>query len=192
MATFDLRMEARVRAADGVTLGRIWAMLLEKRGRDYAVTHLSIEGGALERDALLPFALVREASDQEVVLAVTKAEALASAVAQAPVGSIPLRRNDPVHAVDARLGHIRGFFVNEAGVLSDILLNDEVDCRLSMTSIRSIDAIEPHRIDLWSRISAMGELMKPPQAFYAPVELRNEQEVEHGLHGAPGSHGQHG
>lgn len=192
MAIFDLRMEARVRAADGETLGRIWAMLLEKRGRDYAVSHLSIEGGALERDALLPFTLVREASDQEVVLAVTKAEALAGAVDQAPTGSIPLLRNDPVYAVDARLGHIRGFFVNEAGVLSDILLNDEVDCRLSMTSIRSIDGIEPHRIDLWSRISAMGELMKPPQAFYAPVELRNEREVEHSLHGAPGSHGQHG
>lgn len=192
MATLDVRMEALVRGSDGETLGRIWAMLLAKQGRDYAVTHLLIEGGALERDALLPFELVRDSSDQVLTLKAPKATALAQAVLEPPAGAMLLRRNDPVYAVDARLGHIRGFFVNEAGTISDILLNDEVDCRLSMTSIRAVDTIEPHRIDLWSRISAMGELMKPPQAFYAPVELRSEEEVAHAVHGAPGSHGQHG
>lgn len=192
MGTLDVRMEALVRGSDGGTLGRVWAMLVAKQGRDYAFTHLSIAGGALERDTLLPFTLIRDASDQVLTLTVPKTAARTSAIAQAPEGSFLLRRNDPVYAVDARLGHIRGFLVNETGVISDILLNDEVDCRLSMTSARSIDSIDQHRIDLWNRISAMGELMKPPQAFYAPVELRSEREIEHGVHGSPGSHGQHG
>jgi hypothetical protein len=40
-----------------------------------------------------------------------------------------------------------------------------------------VDDIEAHRIDLASRIAAMGELLKPPQAFYEPVELRSEEEL---------------
>ncbi len=55
-----------------------------------------------------------------------------------------------------------------------------------MTSIRSVDAIEPHRIQIGSRIGAMGELLKPPQAFYEPVELRQDEELLHGAHGQHG------
>ena len=56
-----------------------------------------------------------------------------------------------------------------------------------VVSIRSVDDLLPHRIDLNSRIAAMGELLKPPQAFYQPVELRDEEELlGHGHHA--GSH----
>lgn len=189
MATLDIRMEATVRGSDGETLGRIWAMLLGVQGRDYYLTHFLVEGGALERDALLPFSLIAASSGQEVLLRVTKQEALAGIVSTVPEGSIPLRRNDRVHAVDARLGHIRGFYTDETGKISDILINDEVARQLSTTSIRSVEEIAPHKIQLGDRIAAMGELLKPPQAFYEPVELRSEEELLHHIHGVPGAHG---
>ena len=192
MATADVRMEATVRCNDGAVLGRVWAMLLAKRERDYYLTHLLVEGGAYRRDALLPFELVAVSSGQELLLRVDQEQALARAVSDTPDGSIPMRRNDPVYAVDARLGQLRGVYVDENGKISDLLINDEVARLLSMTSIRSVDAIEPHRIQIGSRIGAMGELLKPPQAFYEPVELRGEEEMLHGVHGSPGSHGQHG
>jgi hypothetical protein len=192
MATADVRMEATVRCNDGGVLGRVWAMLLEKRERDYFLTHLLVEGGAYRRDALMPFSLIAASSGQEVLLRVNEQEALAAAESGTPEGSIPMRRNDPVYAIDARLGHVRGFYVDETGKISDLLVNDEVARQLSMTSIRSVDAIEPHRIQLGSRIGAMGELLKPPQAFYEPVELRSDEELLHGLPGVPGAHGQHG
>ncbi|HET8629429.1 MAG TPA: hypothetical protein VFL91_18575 [Thermomicrobiales bacterium] len=189
MAILDVRMEATVRGSDGETLGRVWEMLLGREGRDYQLTHLLVEGGAFQRDALLPFALVGLSSGQQIQLRVTRAEALARAETTMPEGAIPLRRNDPVYAVDARLGHIRGFYVSESGKVDSLLINDEVACRLSMTSVRSVDALEPHQIQLGSRIAAMGELLKPPQAFYEPVELRKEDEL---VHGHPGSRGTHG
>jgi hypothetical protein len=187
MATMDVRMEAVVRGADDETLGRIWGMIIKQEGRDTLLTHLMIEGGARERDAILPFRFVAWSSDQQVILATGKTEALAGAVAEEPAESVVLFRNDPVYAVDARLGHIRGFYVNEQGKISDLLINDEVGCRLGMVSVRTVDYIEPHRIDLNSRIGAMGELLKPPQAFYQPVELRSEEELL--SHGHPA--GQH-
>lgn len=188
MAAMDVRMEATVRGSDGETLGRVWAMLLGKEGRDLLLTHLLVEGGAFERDALLPFALVALSSDQLVQLRVTKADALARAEADGPEGGVEIHRNDPVYAIDARLGHVRGFYVDEAGKISDLLINDEVACRLSMVSIRTLDEITPHRIDLNSRIGAMGELLKPPQAFYQPVELRSEEELFGHGHGAAKQH----
>lgn len=184
MATMDVRMEAIVATAGDETLGRIWGMLLGIQGRDTVLTHLLVEGGAFERDALLPFSLVGWSSDQRVVLRGGKAEALANATKEAPEGSLAISRNDPIYAVDARLGHVRGFYVDEAGKISDILINDEVGCRLSMVSIRSVDELLPHRIDLNSRIAAMGELLKPPQAFYQPVELRDEEELLGHAHAA--------
>ena len=192
MATMDVRMEATVFGSDGESLGRVWSMLLPRRERDYLVTHLLVEGGAFERDSLVPFALVAACSDQRIILRVVKQEAVASTESDAPEGSISLRRNDPVWAVDARLGHIRGFYTDESGKIDALLINDEVASRLSMTNIRSVEAITPHRIQLNDRIAAMGELLKPPQAFYEPVELRDEEEVLHGAHGVPGAHGQHG
>ena len=45
------------------TLGRVWGMLLGTQGRDTVVTHLLVEGGAFERDTLLPFQLVGWSSD---------------------------------------------------------------------------------------------------------------------------------
>ena len=177
MASMDVRMESIVVGSDDETLGRVWGMLLGTQGRDTVVTHLIVEGGAFERDTLLPFALVNWSSDQQVILRVRKQEAIASTTKDAPEGSIPISRNDPIHAVDARLGHVRGFYVDEAGKVSDILINDEVASRLSMVSIRSVDDLMPHRIELNSRIAAMGELLKPPQAFYEPVELRDEEEL---------------
>jgi hypothetical protein len=185
MATMDVRMEAVVSGSDDETLGRVWGMLLGTQGRDTMVTHLLVEGGAFERDTLLPFQLVGWSSDQRVILRVRKDEALAGATNEAPEGGIPIARNDPIYAVDARLGHVRGFYVDERGVVSDILINDEVASRLSMVSVRSVDDLMPHRIDLNSRIAAMGELLKPPQAFYEPVELRDEEELlGHGHHAA--------
>lgn len=177
MATMDLRMEAIVVSSDQQTLGRVWGMLLGSAGRDTVVTHLFVEGGAFERDSLLPFSVVSWSGDQQIDLRTSKDEALSEAVTTAPAGSIAITRNDPVYAVDARLGHVRGFYVDETGKISDILINDEVGCRLVMVSIRSVDDLLPHRIDLNSRIAAMGEMMKPPQAFYAPVELRSEEEI---------------
>ena len=188
MATMDLRMEATVRGSDGETLGRVWAMLLAREGRDLLLTHLLVEGGAFERDALLPFALVAASSDQLVQLRVSKADALASAEPDGPEGSVEIYRDDPVYAIDARLGHVRGFYVDEAGKISDLLINDEVARRLSMVSIRTVDEITPHRIDLNNRIGAMGELLKPPQAFYQPVELRSEEELFGHGHGAAKQH----
>jgi uncharacterized protein YrrD len=186
MATADVRMEATVRANDGGVLGRVWAMLLARRERDYYLTHLLVEGGAYRRDALLPFDLIAASSSQEVLLRVGQEQARARAEADTPEGSIPMRRNDLVYAVDARLGQLRGVYVDESGKISDLLINDEVARQLSMTSIRSVDAIEPHRIQIGSRIGAMGELLKPPQAFYEPVELRSEEELLHGAHGQHG------
>jgi hypothetical protein len=177
MATMDVRMEAIVRGADDETLGRVWGMIIKQEGRDTLLTHLMVEGGARERDAILPFRFVGWSSDQQVILATSKTEALASALTEEPAESVALFRNDPVYAVDARLGHIRGFFVDEQGKISDLLINDEVASRLSMVSVRTVDYIEPHRIDLNTRIGAMGELLKPPQAFYQPVELRSEEEL---------------
>ncbi len=177
MASMDVRMEAVVVGSDDETLGRVWGMLLGTQGRDTVVTHLIVEGGAFERDALLPFALVGWSSDQRVILRATKLAAVAGATKDAPADGIAITRNDPIYAVDARLGHVRGFYVDEAGKVSDILINDEVASRLSMVSIRSVDDLLPHRIELNSRISAMGELLKPPQAFYEPVELRDEEEL---------------
>ncbi len=184
----DVRMEAAVRGADGGTLGRVWAMLIAKRDRDVVLTHLLVEGGAFERDALLPFALVGASSGQEIQLRVSKAEALARAEAREPEDSALIYRNDPVHAVDARLGQVRGFYVDEAGKISDILINDEVSRLLSMVSIRAVDEISPHEIQLNSRIGAMGELLKPPQAFYKPVELRREEELFGHGHGSARHH----
>ncbi len=183
MASMDVRMEAIVVGSDDETLGRVWGMLLGTQGRDTVLTHLIVEGGAFERDTLLPFALVNWSSDQRVILRVRKDEAIASATKEAPEGSIPISRNDPIHAVDARLGHVRGFYVDETGKVSDILINDEVASRLSMVSIRSVDDLLPHRIELNSRIAAMGELLKPTQAFYEPVELRSEEELLGHHHG---------
>lgn len=177
MASMDVRMEAIVVGSDDEILGRVWGMLLGVQGRDTVLTHLLVEGGAFERDALLPFALVGWSSDQRIILRVSKDEALASTTKEAPAGSIPFSRNDPIHAVDARLGRIRGFYVDANGTISDILINDEVASRLSTVSIRSVDDLMPHRIDLNSRIAAMGELLKPTQAFYEPVELRDEEEL---------------
>lgn len=191
MAVMDIRMEAVVRGSDGEALGRVWGMLVGRQGRDYVLTHLLIEGGAFERDSLVPFALIGAVSDQEIRLRVPKREALAGVETGEPEGAIPLYRNDPIYAVDARLGHIRGFYLDEQGKISDLLVNDEVASRLSMTSIRSVDALDPHRIELGSRIAAMGELLKPPQAFYEPVELRSEEELLHSVHGVPGAHGSH-
>ena len=187
MATMDVRMEAVVRGSDDETLGRVWGMIIAQQGRDTVLTHLMIEGGAFERDALLPFRFVGWSSDQQIILRVSKTEALAGAESGEPADSIVLFRNDPVRAVDARLGHIRGFYVNEQGKISDLLINDEVASRLSMVSVRTVDYLEPHLIELNTRIGAMGELMKPAQAFYAPVELRSEEELLH--HGHPA--GQH-
>ncbi len=186
MATMDVRMEAIVATRDDETLGRVWGMLLMVQGRDTVLTHLLVEGGAFERDTLLPFNLVGWSSDQRVILRVGKIEALANATKEAPEGSVAISRNDPIHAVDARLGRVRGFYVDETGKISDILINDEVASRLSMVGIRSVDELLPHRIDLNSRIAAMGELLKPPQAFYEPVELRSEEEMLG--HGHPVTH----
>ncbi len=177
MVSMDLRMEAVVVGSDQATLGRVWGMILGQAGRDTVVSHLIVEGGAFERDTVLPFSLVSWSSDQQVILRGSKEAALAGATTGTPEGGIPITRNDPIYAVDARLGHIRGFYVDETGKVSDILINDEVASRLSMVSIRSVDDLLPHRIDLNSRIAAMGELLKPPQAFYAPVELRDEEEI---------------
>ena len=177
MATMDIRMEAVVVGSDDETLGRVWGMLLGQQGRDTVVTHLIVEGGAFERDSLLPFALVGWSSDQRVILRAQKRAAVEATVKDVPADGIPITRNDPIYAVDARLGHVRGFYVDEGGKVSDILINDEVASRLSMVSIRSVDELAPHRIDLNSRIAAMGELLKPPQAFYEPVELRDEEEL---------------
>ncbi|MGN6561180.1 MAG: hypothetical protein ACTHMJ_24575 [Thermomicrobiales bacterium] len=177
MATMDVRMEAIVRATDGETLGRVWGMVVRVQGRDTLLTELLVEGGAFERDSVLPFSLVGWSSDQQILLRVTKDEALTQTQTGEPADGIILYRNDPVYAVDARLGHIRGFYVDEGGKISDLLINDEVGRRLSMVSIRGVDDIEAHRIDLASRIAAMGELLKPPQAFYEPVELRSEEEL---------------
>lgn len=188
MATADVRMEAVVRGSDGEVLGRVWAMLVGKQDRDLLLTHLQIEGGAFRRDALIPFKLIGRSSGQELALLVTGAEALRYAEEAAPADTVELRRNDPVYAIDARLGHVRGFYVNEAGKISDLLINDEVDRRLSMVSIRTVDEISPNQIELNSRISAMGELLKPPQAFYQPVELRSEEELFGHGHGAARQH----
>lgn len=184
MATMDVRMEAVVRGADDGTLGRVWGMVIAQQGRDTVLTHLLIEGGAFERDITLPFRFVGWSSDQQVILRVGKAEALAGAESGEPSEGIVLYRNDPVHAIDARLGHIRGFFVNEQGKISDLLINDEVASRLSMVSVRTVDYLEPHLIELNTRIGAMGELLKPPQAFYQPVELRSEEELHGHGHAA--------
>lgn len=187
MATADVRMEAVVRGSDGEMLGRVWAMLVGKEGRDLLLTHLQVEGGAFQRDALIPFELLARSNGQVIELLVTKAEALARA-ATAPEGSVELRRNDPVHAVDARLGHVRGFYVDENGKISDVLINDEVSRQLSMVSVRALDEVSPNRIEVGSRIAAMGELLKPPQAFYEPVELRGEDELLSHSHGATHGH----
>ena len=186
MPIMDVRMEAVVRGSDDETLGRVEGMIIAQQGRDTVLTHLLIEGGAFERDAVLPFKFVGWSSDQQVILRATKAEALAGAERGEPAESIVMHRNDPVFAVDARLGRIRGFYVNEQGKINDLLINDEVASRLSMVSIRTVDYLEPHRIELNTRIGAMGELMKPPQAFYAPVELRSEEELL--AHGHAGQH----
>lgn len=192
MAVMDMRMEATVRGGDGETLGRVWGMLLGKRERDVILTHLLVEGGAFARDALLPFELVARSSDQEIVLRVPRREALVGTEvaeeAEAPKGTIVLHRNDPIHAVDARLGQVRGFYVDESGKVSDILVNDEVSRQLSTVSIRTVDEINSHRIELNSRIGAMGELLKPPQAFYQPVELRGEEELFGHGHAASKQH----
>lgn len=188
MATMDVRMEAIVRGSDDETLGRVWGMILGKRDRDVILTHLLVEGGAFERDALLPFALVGWSSDQQIFLRVTKLDALAGAEQEGPADSAAMTHNDPVYAVDARLGRIRGVYADETGKISDLLINDEVASRLSMVSIRTVDEITPHRIELNSRIAAMGELMKPPQAFYEPVELRSEEELYGHGHGAARGH----
>jgi hypothetical protein len=192
MAVMDVRMEAIVRGSDGETLGRVWGMLLGKRERDVVLTHLLVEGGAFARDALLPFEFVGHSSGQELALRVPKGEALTGTEVQAeeeaPEGTIVLHRNDPIHAIDARLGQIRGFYADEAGKISDLLVNDEVSRQLSMVSIRAVEEINSHRVVLNSRIGAMGELLKPPQAFYQPVELRGEEELFGHGHGAAKQH----
>ncbi len=177
MAIMDVRMEAVVRGSDDETLGRVWGMIIAQQARDTVLTHLLIEGGATERDALLPFRFVGWSSDQQVILKVSKNEALAGVEREQPADGIVLYRNDPVYAVDARMGHIRGFYVSDQGKISDLLINDEIGCRLGAVSIRTIDYLESHRIDLNTRVGALGELIKPPQAFYQPVELRSEEEL---------------
>lgn len=188
MATADVRMEAVVRGSDGEMLGRVWAMLIGKQGRDLVLTHLQVEGGAFQRDALIPFKLLARSSGQQIELLVTKREAMERAEAAPPEDAVELRRNDPVYAVDARLGHVRGFYVNEEGKISDLLINDEVARQLSMVSIRTVDEIAPNQVQLGTRISAMGELLKPPQAFYEPVELRSEAELFGHGHSAAKQH----
>lgn len=176
MATMDVRMEALVCGSDGTTLGRVWAMLLARRGRDIALTHLLVAGGAFERDTLLPFALVARSSGQQIALAVTKRVALAGTATVPPDDAIRFDRNDAVLALDARLGRLRGCYVDEAGTVSDLLINDEVAHQLSLVSIRAVDELSPHRMQLGGRISAMGEMLQPIQAQYQPVELRSEAE----------------
>lgn len=176
MATMEVRMEALVSGNDGATLGRVWAMLLVRRAREIALVQLLVAGGAFERDSVVPFALLVRSSGQQIELAVTKRAALADVAAAPPDGSVRLDRNDAVFALDARLGHLRGCYVEEAGAVSFLLINDELAHQLSLVSVRAIDALEPHRIQLGSRISALGELLRPSQAFYQPVELRSDAE----------------
>ena len=90
MTTMDVRMEALVRGNDDATLGRVWAMLMVKWERDF---------------------LLARSSGQQLELSVTKGTALAGAASVSVAGGIRLDRNDPVFAVDARLGHIRGCYV---------------------------------------------------------------------------------
>ena len=82
-----------------------------------------------------------------------------------PPASVRLDRNDPVFALDARLGHIRGCYVDEAEGVSDLLINDEVPHQLSLVGIRTVDELSPHQVRLRGRVSEMGEMLKPPQAF---------------------------
>lgn len=185
MAIMDVRMEAVVRGSDDETLGRVWGMIIVQQARDTVLTHLMIEGGAFERDALLPFHFVGWSSDQQVILRVSKSEALAGVERQEPADGIILSRNDPVYAVDARMGHIRGFYVSDQGKISDLLINDQISCCLGAVSIHTVDYLESHRIDLNTRVGALGELLKPPQAFYQPVELRGEEELLGHGHAAP-------
>jgi hypothetical protein len=176
MTTMDVRMEALVRGNDGATLGRVWAMLLVKWERDFLLAQVLVAGGAYERDTFVPFVLLARSSGQQLELSVAKGAALAGAATGPVAGSIRLDRNDPVFAVDARLGHIRGCYVTDTGVISDLLINDEVSHQLSLVSMRAVDEISAHQIQLGNRISEMGELLKPPQALYAPVELRRDAE----------------
>jgi hypothetical protein len=176
MATMDVRMEALVRGNDGATLGRVWAMLVVKQERDFLLAQVLVAGGAYEIDTFVPFALLARSSGQQLALSVTKGAALAGAAIVPVAGGIRLDRNDPVFAVDARLGHIRGCYVTATGVISDLLINDEVAHQLSLVSMRAVDAISAHQIQLGSRISELGELLKPRQAFYEPVELRSDAE----------------
>lgn len=176
MATMDVRMEALVSGNDGATLGRVWAMLLAKREGAVVLTHVLVAGGAFEQDALLPFALLARSSGQRLELAVAKAAVLAGTWPTPPPASVRLDRNDPVFALDARLGHIRGCYVDAAGVISDLLINDEVSHQLSLVGIRAVDELSPHQVRLRGRVSEMGEMLKPPQAFYQPVELRGDAE----------------
>ncbi len=176
MAMMDVRMEALVCGSDGTTLGRVWAMVLVEQGRDILLAQVLVAGGALERDALLPFALLARSNGQRLDLTVTKTEALAWAATTPLPGGIRLDRADPVWALDGRLGQLRGCYVDAAGTVSDLLVNDELTHQLGLVSIRAIDELAPHRIQLRSRISEMGELLRPTQALYQPVELRSEAE----------------
>jgi hypothetical protein len=176
MAMMDVRMEALVCGSDGATLGRVWAMVLVEQGRDTLLAQVLVAGGALERDALLPFALLARSSGQRLELTVTKADALALAATIPVTDGIRMNRADPVWALDGRLGQLRGCYVDEAGTLSDLLVNDEVAHQLGLISVRAIDELAPHRIQLRSRISELGELLRPTQALYQPVELRSEAE----------------
>lgn len=176
MAMMDVRMEALVCGSDGATLGRIWAMVLVEQGRDILLAQVLVEGGAFERDTLLPFALLARSSGQRIVLTVTKPEALAWSASMPVDGGVRLDRADPVWALDGRLGQLRGCYVDEAGTVSDLLVNDELAHQLGLISIRALDELAPHRIQLRSRISELGELLRPTQALYEPVELRGEAE----------------
>src|SRR5215217_5018924 len=113
----DVRMEALVCGSDGATLGRVSAMVFVERGRDTLLAQVLVAGGAFERDALLPFALLARSSGQRLVLTVTKAEALARATTMPVGGGIRLDRAAPVWALDGRLGQLRGCYVDESGTV---------------------------------------------------------------------------
>lgn len=165
MTTMDVRMEAVVCGADGAVLGRVESMVLGKRGRELLLDQVLVAGGAFARDTVVPFALLARSSGQRVVLSVSTSMALAGAACEPVSDSVRLDRNDSVFAVDARLGQLRGCYVEETGAISDLLVNDEIAHQLS-----------PHQIQLGSRISEMGVLPQPAQAQYQPVELRGEAE----------------
>lgn len=176
MTTMDARREAVVCGDDGAVLGRVWSILLIRRGRELLLDQVLVAGGAFARDTLVPFALLARSSGQRVVLSVSTGAAQAGAAREPAAGGVWLDRNDSVFAVDARLGQLRGCYVDETGAISDLLVNDEIAHQLSLVRVRAVDEIGPHRIQLGSRISEMGVLPQPAQAQFQPVESRSEAE----------------